>query len=117
MFLVISGSRNIIDYNVVKLAITEFLKLYPEKIEKIIVGEARGVDGLVHQFCNENNIQYEVHYAEWDKFGKSAGMRRNAEMINLCTHLLAIWDGKSVGTKNAIDTATRKKKLLHIFTV
>ena len=44
----------------------------------------------------------------WDKYGPSAGPRRNAQMAEVADALIAFWDGKSRGTKNMIDTANKK---------
>ena len=43
-----------------------------------------------------------------EKFGKSAGFRRNEQMAEFADALIAFWDGKSHGTKHMIDTATEK---------
>lgn len=46
--------------------------------------------------------------ADWDSFGKRAGMIRNAKMAENATHLLAFWDGESSGTKNMIFEAKKR---------
>lgn len=55
-------------------------------------------------FIETDNI---VMNANWEKHGKSAGYKRNQEMANVSTHLIAFWDGKSRGTKHMIDIAKR----------
>ena len=40
--------------------------------------------------------------ADWDKYGKSAGMKRNIQMGEFCTDAEIWWDGESSGTKNMI---------------
>ena len=51
--------------------------------------------------------------ADWDKFGKSAGYKRNEQMGNHADALIAIWDGKSKGTMHMISIA--KKLDLNIY--
>ena len=48
--------------------------------------------------------------AYWDKYGKSAGFIRNAEMGEYADALIAFWDGVSPGTKHMIQTMKRNKK-------
>lgn len=32
---------------------------------------------------------------EWDKYGKSAGFRRNADVVDMCDYCLILCDGQS----------------------
>ena len=45
--------------------------------------------------------------ADWDKYGKAAGYKRNEEMARNADALIAFWDGKSRGTKHMIDLAKK----------
>jgi hypothetical protein len=109
MRLIIAGSRDIVDYQILVIAMEKY-KLSPDVI---ISGTARGTDKLGERWAKEHNIPVEKYPADWDTYGKSAGYRRNAEMANAADALLALWDGKSKGTKHMIDLA--KKKSLKIF--
>ena len=40
--------------------------------------------------------------ADWERFGKSAGVRRNHQMAQAGDMLLAFWDGRSAGTQHMI---------------
>jgi len=51
-------------------------------ISTIISGHARGADQLAEKYANEKNIPLEVYPAEWDVYGKSAGVIRNQEMLD-----------------------------------
>ena len=65
------------------------------------------------QFAKEENCLLSRFPADWDKYGKSAGYRRNVEMAKFAIEdqnkglLIAFWDGKSRGTKWMIDIAKR----------
>ena len=62
-------------------------------------------------FIKTDNI---VMNADREKHGKSAGYKRNQEMANVSTHLIAFWDGKSRGTKHMIDIAKRDALKSHV---
>lgn len=49
----------------------------------IVHGAARGVDRLAHSWAERFGVRIEQHPADWDAHGRSAGMRRNAEMVKL----------------------------------
>ena len=107
--LIIAGGRDFTDMAKMDDAIREVMEL--EDLDKstiILCGGARGADTLGEQWATNNGYEIEHHPALWDLFGKSAGMRRNAEMAKSGTHLLAFWDGKSKGTNHMIEFAFEK---------
>lgn len=114
--LIIAGSREIKDYNLLLNVIEEFkIKYNIENIDEIVCGEARGVDSLGKRYGLENNITIKSFPADWNKFGKSAGYIRNEEMAKYANSLIAIWDGKSKGTKHMIDLANKHDMdIIHI---
>lgn len=112
MKTIIAGSRNIKDYNIVVQAI-KFAKNNGIIPTVIISGKAKGVDTLGEQYAHENNLPIEEFPANWKKYGKSAGVIRNEKMAQIADALIAIWDGKSIGTKNMIKNA--KKYHLHYY--
>ena len=109
MRLIVCGSRTLTDYSIVKTALDAVLKIVNKSELVVLSGHAKGADQLGEQWCFENMVKYERYPADWSK-GKSAGMVRNALMVDNATHVLAFWDQKSSGTANTIELA-RKKKL------
>jgi len=109
MKIIIAGSRNINNYNI----IVNTIKKSNFDISEIVSGNARGVDKLGERFAKENNIKLKLFPANWDKYGKGAGYIRNIQMAEYADALIAIWDGISKGTKMMIELA--KKKELKIF--
>lgn len=79
-----------------------------QEILEIISGGAKGVDQLGEKYAKENGLTLTQCIPDWDKYGKSAGFRRNEEMAERAQGLIAIWDGKSNGTKHMIEVATKK---------
>ncbi len=77
----------------------------------IISGTARGADKLGEKFANKYHLKLECFPADWDRFGKSAGYKRNQQMSTYAKEdngvLIAFWNRSSKGTKHMIDIATR----------
>ena len=104
MKTIIAGSREIEDYDIVKQACDEC----GWTITSVVSGTARGVDSLGEFYAHQMGIPVHRFPADWKKFGKAAGHIRNAEMSKNAEALVAIWDGKSAGTRNMIRTAETK---------
>lgn len=113
--VIIAGSRNFYDYNIVEDTVVSYFMsrgILKENVE-IISGGARGADSLGEQLADSYGLKLTVFPAQWDTYGKAAGMIRNKEMADYATKdsdkaiLFAFWDGQSRGTKGMIDIAKR----------
>ncbi len=101
MRVIIAGSRGINDYAKICDAVQQSGFL----ISQILSGMAQGVDSLAVRYATENGLPCEHFPAEWRKWARSAGYRRNTQMAQHADALIAVWDGKSPGTKHMIDVA------------
>lgn len=81
-------------------------------ISQIISGGAKGADTFAANYAKSNNIPLLEFIPDWTTFGKSAGFRRNVDIITACTACLAFWNNKSKGTKHSIDLAIKCNKPL-----
>jgi hypothetical protein len=106
MNIIIAGSRNFNDYNLLKTSCDNLLTQFTN-IE-IVSGTARGADKLGERYAREKGYDIKQFPANWDKFGKSAGYIRNDEMAQYADMLIAFWDGISKGTKHMIDLANKR---------
>ena len=113
MKTIIAGSRNITDPSHLSPA----LQLVDWEITEIISGGARGVDRLAINLAKYGDIPLEVFPADWDQYGRSAGVIRNREMAQYADALLAIWDGDSTGTQNMIQEARNEDLLVEVYIV
>ena len=112
MKLIIAGSRTI------NLAPSEMdavvCRYVPVAIHEIVCGMARGVDRHAHAWAEpyQRSGIYKIAEfpADWKRHGKAAGPIRNKQMADYADALLAIWDGRSAGTKNMIETMRRLGK-------
>lgn len=111
--VIIAGGRDFNDYNLLKTKVDRILfnKKLTHKI-CILSGKARGADSLGERYAKENSLEILEFPADWETFGKRAGVKRNAEMANEADALIAFWDGVSQGTKHMIDIATKKGLLV-----
>ena len=75
---------------------------------EIVSGGARGADSLGEQYARERGFKLSVFRAEWNKYGKSAGYRRNEQMALYADAVVVFWDGVSKGSKHMIDIAMRQ---------
>tara|TARA_R110000851_G_scaffold227519_4_gene380335 strand:+ start:3537 stop:3902 length:366 start_codon:yes stop_codon:yes gene_type:complete len=116
MNLIIAGSREFVDYELASTIINKFISSrYSPLGTTIISGCANGADLLGTRYSIENDIPLMPYPANWEKYGKSAGYRRNLEMAKAGTHLLVFWDGISLGTGHMIDLATDYDLEIEIF--
>jgi len=113
MRTIIAGSRTITDYQQLLLAISRI----DWTITSIVCGGARGVDSLGKKYADNNNIPIKFFIPDWARFSKGAGFIRNVSMAKNADALIALWDGKSRGTKHMIDTAKDHNLRIFILTI
>jgi hypothetical protein len=111
MRTIISGSRNIVDYQFVKSCVEKA----DVHITEVVSGTARGVDKLGEKYAVEHNIPIKKFPADWDLYGKSAGYIRNEQMAKYADVLIAIWDGDSKGTHNMVRLAHDHSLIVKLF--
>lgn len=78
----------------------------------IVSGGAKGADSLAERYAKEMHFPLIVFPAEWDKYGKSAGYKRNELMHQYISHFkkrgcAAFWDGVSKGTASNFSLAKK----------
>ena len=109
MRVIIAGSRGINDY----AKVCDAVQCSGFPVSRVLSGMAKGVDALAVRYAEENGLPCQRFPAAWSQWGRSAGYRRNAQMAQNADALVAVWDGKSPGTKHMIDVA--KARGLRIF--
>lgn len=123
MKVIIAGSRTLNHYPTIKNNIlSAFNKWMAEDQEnwefyyrpEIVSGGAMGVDFCGELYAKDCGLNLKIFPAEWNKYGKSAGYIRNKQMAAYADALIAIWDGKSRGTKNMVEEMQKLNKLVYI---
>ena len=98
MKLIIAGSHSFRDYQL----LCQTLAPERPRITQVITGGARGADQLGYRWAWKHQVKHQLFRADWERFGKSAGVRRNFQMAQAGDVLLAFWDGQSPGTRHLI---------------
>jgi len=82
---------------------------------EVVSGCARGADTFGETIAKKLKLPIVKYPAYWNKFGKSAGYKRNVQMADNAEALIAFEGGK--GTAMMIDIATKKGlKVIQRFT-
>jgi len=110
MKTIIAGGRDVNDYALLLAAIEEA----NFTITEVVSGGAKGADALGEQYAESMNLTLKIYPADWEKNGRAAGPIRNRQMAEYGEQLIALWDGKSRGTKNMIETATKKGLTIYV---
>lgn len=106
MKVMVAGSRG------VSKPIDEYM---PPETTLIISGGAFGIDRCAEVYAKKMNIPIKIIRPDYKKYGKTAPLVRNKEMVDMADLVIAIWDGRSRGTKDTIDYAIKTNKRLRIY--
>lgn len=114
MKLAIVGSREFEDWDTFKSIADAFIQTSNQPVDLVISGGAAGPDTMAERYAEENNIDFLEIKPDWEKYGRSAGMLRNTEIVNSCDEALVFWNYHSRGT---MDTVNKLFKSKHNFIV
>jgi hypothetical protein len=107
MRFAVIGSRSYNNKEQLNRTLSFFIK---NKGDVVVSGGAAGADKLGAEWAIEKGFEVKEYIPDWDKYGKGAGFRRNADIINDSDMVICFWDGISKGTANSIGLAKDKKK-------
>ena len=107
MKVAIIGSRT--------LKVTNLEDYLPSDTTEIVSGGAIGIDRCAEEYARCHGIPTKIFLPDYKKFGRSAPIKRNVEIIDYADAVVAFWDGTSRGTRFVIEEAKRKGKPVRIF--
>lgn len=113
MKVLICGSRDWTDKDAIRRRVAEL----PAGTE-IVEGGARGADQLAHQVASARGLPVTTVKADWERYGRSAGFKRNIEMLDMEPDLvLAFRLNNSRGTGHTIQEAIRREIPVEVINV
>lgn len=81
-------------------------------ITELVCGNAKGGDTIGRKYAEWKGIPITYFNPDWEKYGRSAGFKRNKEKADYAEAGIGLWDGLSKGTKNSIDLFIKSGKPL-----
>ena len=99
--MIIAGPRDYEDYISVLVAVR--CAAFP--ISEVVSGVATGVDTLGERWAKDHGIPVRRFPADWNKYGKGAGPKRNLEMAKYADGAIILWDGMTKGTGSMLKIA------------
>ena len=99
MKVAIIGSRG--------LTVPNLERYLPAGTTEIVSGGARGVDTSAKEYAVSKGLKLTEFLPQYEKYGRSAPLKRNITIIEYADVVLAFWDGKSRGTKFVIDNCKK----------
>jgi hypothetical protein len=106
MKVIVCGDRNWSDYAKIHGRLSRL-----PKGTTVIQGGCRGADKLAGRAAKNLGLDVLEMPAEWDRYGPSAGPRRNRKMLDLGPGLVIAFHpnlGNSKGTKDTVEEAVKR---------
>jgi|WetSurSiteA1Bulk_404760.scaffolds.fasta_scaffold130028_2 hypothetical protein len=120
MKIAVVGSRSFKDYDYLVKKLDEVIFGFEEFGDihefEIVSGGAKGADRMAEWYAEFREYPIKIFLPDWDKYGKSAGYKRNQRIVDSSDVVAAFWDGESRGTKHSIDLAVKQNKQVLIYT-
>ena len=102
MKLLIVGSRSITDFDLSPHISAD--------VDTVISGGAEGMDRLAERYADLHRLSKVILRPCYNRYGRSAPLRRNEEMVEMADAVLVIWDGTSKGTQYTLNYAQKRNK-------
>ena len=124
--LIIAGSRDFNDYELLEKEVDNYLLSIIEKVEvnlcdqyllstgelfdlpiEVVSGTARGADMLGEQYAKKRNLPIKFFVPNWSQNGRGAGYIRNEEMAKYSTDAVIFILSGSKGSSHMAKTAKK----------
>lgn len=109
----IVGSRGFPKLDLVRNYVAGYEDWSPQPV--IVSGGAPGVDSVAEMVAKRVGLKTRIILPNWNKYGKGAGFRRNAEILANADRVVAFWDGLSKGTLHTIQLAAELGMPIKVF--
>lgn len=119
VFVTVAGPRDYTNKKFVDEMLEEILSdiLAKEVLPiHIVEGGAYGVDSLAKLYALQNELPYTEVKADWDKYGRSAGPRRNQKMAEMSDYCIVFFKG-SRGSASMIAEALKQNVPVYVISI
>ena len=107
----IVGSRRRVGTKVFQTIETKLLELYEDGDTIVSGGCANGADSYAELLAKKHQIPIMIYYAQWKKYGRSAGFKRNSNIAQDSDILIAApAEDRRGGTEDTIKKASKLGK-------
>lgn len=93
----------------------QFGKIFAGRRIRNRVRGAKGIDTCAREYAISNGIKLTEFLPEYEKYGRSAPLKRNITIIENADLVLAFWDGTSRGTKFVVDECKSRGIPVQVF--
>lgn len=109
MKVAIVGSRG--------LSVPDIGRYLPEGFTEIVSGGAKGIDTCARYYAVEHGIPLREFLPDYQRYGATAPLRRNDDIIAYADAVVALWDGASHGTYYVIARCRQIGKQLYVYQI
>ena len=102
MKVAVVGSRN--------LTVTDLYRYLPQGVTEIVSGGARGIDTCAREYAQRNGLKLTEFFPDYQKYGRTAPLKRNLQIIAYADIVVVFWDGESHGTRFVIERCRKMNK-------
>ena len=89
----------------------------PRDCGKILCYQEKGIGSVAEQYARYHGIRVETTEPDREQHGQGELSEQDIEMVAMADLVVAVWDGKSRGTKEIADYARKTGKLVKVITV
>lgn len=107
MKVAVVGSRN--------LTVTDLRRYLPQGVTEIVSGGARGIDTCAREYAQRNGLKLTEFFPDYQKYGRTAPLKRNLQIISYADMVVAFWDGESHGTRFVIERCRKMNKKVILY--
>lgn len=114
--IVVCGGRSFHDRELCFATLDRLLQ--GETDVEIVSGGAEGADALGEEYAHARGWELTVFRPDWERYGRSAGVLRNRQMVMYAMEekalVIAFWDGSSPGTGSTVGFARQAGAQTHV---
>ena len=83
---------------------------------RLFPAEAAGVDTSARDYAIAHGLRLTEFRPDYARYGHSAPLRRNRQIVEYADLVLLFWDGSSHGTRHVLELCRTLSKPHHLFT-